>query len=126
MSDIDEYVGAAVLELDGRDIDVTKISARETTGTKVVKTMNRKRRAKGVAKGIGEYTLNITAVIPLDGAVDWVNIEGAKVTIDPVSGSGGKRVSYLNCFAIEVGEEYNVEGEAVVDIQLGALDKVIE
>jgi hypothetical protein len=56
--------------------------------------------------------------------VNWSNIEGAKLTIDP--GNGGQRVSYLDCFATDVGEEYQAEGEARRDVSLIAVKKVIE
>ena len=123
---IEEYVGSIVLEFDGREIEVTSFNVDETTGRKLVKTMNKTGRAKGIAKGIAEINLNLSAVIPLDGAIDWASIEGAKITQYPLSGSGGQRVSYLDCFTTTAGEKYTVDNEAVIDIQMGALRKVIE
>lgn len=120
-----EFVGAASLEVDGKEIEVSKISVKAGTGRRPVKTMNRDMRLKGFSRGIKTYELSVTAVIPLTGTpVDWENIEGAKLTVQPVG--GGQRYSYLDCFATEVGEQYQDEGEAVIDIQLTALRKVKE
>jgi hypothetical protein len=122
---LQEFIGAASLELDGKEIEITSVSVQTSTGRKLVKTMNRAMRAKGFSRGITTYELAATAVVPLGSApIDWANIEGAKLTIQPVG--GGQRTSYLDCFAIEAGEKYQVEGEAVVDVKLIGLRKVIE
>jgi hypothetical protein len=87
--------------------------------------MNRLRNIAGFSRGIKTYDLRVTAVIPIEGSpLDWDNIEGAKLTIDP--GDGGQRVSYLDCFSTDVGEEYQAEGEARRDISLVAVRKVNE
>lgn len=122
---LQEFVGAASLEVDGKEIEVTSINVKNGTGRKLVKTMNRDMRAKGFSRGIVTYDLSVTAVVPLSGTpIDWANIEGAKLTVQPVG--GGQRYSYLDCFSIEVGEKYEVEGESVIDIQMAALRKVKE
>lgn len=123
---IEEYVGSVVLELDGREIEVVSLDVNTTTGRKLVKTMNKTGRAKGISKGIAEYSITVSAVVPLDGNLDWDAIEGAKITQYPLSGSGGKRTSYLDCFTISSGEKYTVDNEALIDVQMGALRKVIE
>jgi len=122
---LQEFAGAASLEVDSAEIEITAISIDTTTGRKAIKTMNRAGRAKGFSRGIVTYALSVTAVIPVSGtAPDWANIEGAKLTVQPVGGD--KRVSYLDCFTESVGEKYQVEGEAVIDIKLTALRKVEE
>lgn len=122
---LQEFVGAASLEVDGKEIEVTSIGVKESTGRRVVKTMNRAQVAKGFSRGIKTYDLSVTAVVPLTGTpIDWANIEGAKLTVQPVG--GGQRYSYLDCFSVEVGNKYEVEGEAVIDVQLVALRKVLE
>jgi len=121
----DEFVGAASLELDGREVEVQSISVTTVTGKRLVKTMNRKRRAKGFSRGITTYDINLTAVIPVNGPpIDWDNIESAKITIAPVGTSG--RTSYRDAFTIQAGKKYQLEGEAVIDVNMGALDKVEE
>lgn len=120
-----EFVGSISLEVDGAEIEVASVSPTENTGRRPVKTMNRARTIAGFARGIKTYELAVVAVVPLDGkTVDWANIEGAKLTIDP--GDGAKRTSYLDCFSTEVGEEYKEEGEARRNIKLTAVRKVIE
>lgn len=120
-----EYLGAIVMEIDGQEIEIESLDATVKTGRKLVKTMNRTGRAKGFAKGIAEYDLRITAVIPLTGDIDWAAIQGAKIVVYPQS-VGGKRIAYVDCFSLDVGDKYQVDGEAKRDITMAALNKVIE
>lgn len=122
---LQEYLGSIVMEVDGQEVEIESLDVTNKTGRKLVKTMNKTGRAKGFAKGIAEYDLKITAVIPLSGDIDWAGIEGAKVTIYPLS-TGGTRTSYLDCFTLEVGEKYTVDGEAKRDLSMAALREVIE
>jgi len=122
---LQEYLGSIVMEVDGREVDVESLDAKETTGRKRVTTMNRTGRAKGFAKGIKTFDLNLTVAIPLAGDLDWSAIEGAKITLYPLD-NNGKRTSYLDCFTIDVGEKYTVDGEAKRDLTMAALRKVEE
>lgn len=119
---LEEYVGAIVLEVDGKEVEVVDLNVNTKTGRKLVKTMNKTGRAKGFAKGIAEYELSVTVVIPLTGDIDWDAIEGAKLVIYPAS-EGGKRESYRDCFTLETGEKYSVDNEARRDIKMAALGK---
>ncbi|MGL5629029.1 MAG: phage tail protein [Plesiomonas shigelloides] len=123
---LEEYVGAIVLEIDGREIEVTDLDEQVITGRKLVKTMNKTGRSKGFSRGIAEYELTLSVVIPLEGDLDWEAIEGAKVTQYPLSGSGGVRVSYLDCFSTKVGAKYTVDNEGKRDISMNALRRIIE
>lgn len=120
-----EYLGAIIMEIDGQEIEIESCDATTKTGRKLVKTMNKSGRAKGFARGIAEFDLKVAAVIPLTGDIDWGAIEGAKITIYPQT-AGGKRTSYIDCFTLDVGEKYQVDGEARRDISMQALNKVIE
>lgn len=122
---LEEYAGAVVLEVDGSEVEVMSFDVTSRTGTKPVKTMNRNRRVKGFARGIEEHELAITVVVPLSGDLDWMAIEGAKLTIYPAS-PGGQRESYLDCYTTEVGDKYNVDNEARRDIRMFASRKVKE
>lgn len=122
---LQEYAGAIVLEVDGQEVEVIDLNVTTKTGRKLVKTMNKSGRAKGFAKGIAEHDLSITVAIPLTGDLDWAEIEGAKLTVYPVS-PGGQRESYLDCFTTEVGEKYSTDNEARRDLKLQALRKVKE
>ena len=119
---LEEYAGAIVLEVDGKEVEVVDLNVNTKTGRKLVKTMNKTGRAKGFAKGIAEYDLSITVVIPLTGDIDWDAIEGAKLVIYPAS-AGGKRESYRDCFTLETGEKYSVDNEARRDIKMAAISK---
>ncbi|MCL7785535.1 phage tail tube protein [Pasteurella multocida] len=119
-----EFASLGIIEVDGLEIDLTKCDVRVITGRKPVKTINRKARVKGFAKGITEYTLSLTVAVPLNSPEpDWDNVDDAKVTIEE---ENGQRISYRNCFMTEVGTSYTVDNEEVRDIQVVALDKVIE
>lgn len=120
-----EYLGAIIMEIDGQEIEITALDATVKTGRKPVKTMNRSGRVKGFSNGIAEYDLKVSAVIPLTGDIDWEAIEGAKITIFPQT-DGGQRISYVDCFTIDVGDKYEVDGEAKRDITMAALNKVKE
>ncbi|CDH07225.1 conserved hypothetical protein [Xenorhabdus bovienii str. oregonense] len=123
---LEEYVGAIVLEVDGREIEVTDLDVQINTGRKLVKTMNKTGRAKGYTAGIATYDLSVSVVIPLEGDLDWGNLVGVKITQYPVTGKGGRRTSYLDCFTTEVGAKYTVDSEAKRDIKMSALREVIE
>lgn len=122
---LEEYVGHIVLEVDGREIEVVDLNVAQSTGRKLVKTMNRTGRAKGFARGIAEFGLSVTVAIPLSGDIDWAAIEGAKITKFPL-GSEGQRESFLDCFTTSVGEKYQVDGEARRDLSMQALRRVAE
>lgn len=121
---LEEFKGAIVLEVDGREVEVVSLSPTERTGTKPVKTMNRRRRIGGFARGIQEFELRLAVAIPLSGDLNWGAVEGAKITEYPVG--DGPRISYLDCYTAEVGEEYSVDNEARRDISMFAARKVEE
>lgn len=122
---LEEYAGAIVMEIDGKEIEITDLDVQTKTGRKLVKTMNKTGRAKGFAKGIEEIDLSVTAVIPLGDEPDWKGIQGAKITIYPNS-TGGKRTTYQDCFTTDVGAKYTVDNEARRDIKMNALREVAE
>ena len=122
---LEEYVGAIVLSVDGQDVEVVDMSVQTKTGRKLVKTMNRTGRAKGFSKGIAEYDISLTVVIPETGDLDWASIEGSKLTTEALT-AGGPRESYLDCFTTEVGKKYSVDNEARRDIKMNALRMVTE
>lgn len=120
-----EYLGAIVLEVNGQEIEVESFDVTKKTGRKLVKTMNRSGRPAGFARGVQEIDLKVSVVIPATGDIDWAAIEGAKLTVYPTV-PNGKRVSYLDCFTIDVGEKYGVDSEAKRDLSMAALREVIE
>lgn len=122
---LEEYAGQVVLEIDGKEIEVTSLNVTENTGRKPVKTMNRTGHAKGFARGVAEITLSLTVVVPLSGDIDWAAIEGAKLTKFPL-GAEQQRESFRDCFTLSVGEKYQVDGEAVRDISMQALSRGFE
>lgn len=122
---LQQFVGAIVMEVDGREIEIVSCSPSESTGRRLVKTMNRTGRAAGFSQGVAEISLSVSAVIPIEGEpIVWEDIEGAKITIAPVA--GGQRTSYLDCLTMSVGRSYQVDGEARIDISMSALRKVLE
>lgn len=120
------YAGAVIMEVNGRDVEIISIKPQTTTGRKPVKTMNRNGRVNGYCEGVTEHKLSVTAAIPLEGPdVDWGNITKAKITIYPIN-QDDKRTSYLDCFTEETSEQYEVDNEARIDIEMIALHKIKE
>ncbi|PKN07626.1 MAG: phage tail protein [Deltaproteobacteria bacterium HGW-Deltaproteobacteria-8] len=119
-----EYTGAIVLSVDGKDFDVESCDVTRKTGRKAVKTMNRTGKPKGFAKGVAEFSLKITLPVT-PGDPEWADVENAKITLEPLN-TGDKRVSYTGCFTTDVGEKYQVDGEAKRDITVEALDRKVE
>ncbi|MDR5803402.1 phage tail protein [Caballeronia sp. LZ001] len=123
---LEEYVGAIVLEVDGREAEVVSVSPTSRTGKKPVKTMNRTGRVKGFARGVEEHELKVTVVIPLDAEeIDWWHMEGGKLTLQPAN-ARGQRVSYYDCVTLDMGDQYNVDNEARRDLSLFSTRRVTE
>lgn len=123
---LEEYVGAVVLEVDGKEAEVVSVNPTSQTGKKPVRTMNRTGRVKGFARGVESHELKVTVVIPLSGdEIDWWNMEGGKLTIFPVS-PGGKRVSYQDCVTQDMGDQYSVDNEARRDLTIFSTRRVEE
>ncbi|WP_118819723.1 phage tail protein [Neisseria lactamica] len=121
-----EYVGSVILYLGANEVEVTKIDVKDNTGKKPVKTMNRTRHVKGFTRGVGQYDITITAVVPTDGtAVEWAKIDDAKISLVP-DVKGARATSYLGFCAQEAGESYTVDNELVIDVTGFATRKVIE
>ena len=122
----DKYVGAIVMEMDGREIEVVSVDPKVSTGRQAVMTMNSKGRALGTSKGVRKYDLSVVVAIPLDGDdIDWEDIEDARITICPENRTD-KRTSYTGCGVVEVSEPYKLEGHAVRNLTMVALDKIKE
>jgi len=120
-----EYLGAIVMEIDGQEVEIESLNEAHKTGRKRVKTMNKTGRSPGFAKGVEEIDLQISAVIPLEGDIDWAKIQGAKIVIYPVS-EGGKREVFYDCFTVDVGAKYTTDNEAMRDLSMVALRKGFE
>lgn len=123
MSDI--YVGQIVMSINGTDYDVKSLDDTVKTGRTVVKTMNRSGRPKGTAAGTAEYDLRVSVAIPKSGEPKWEAMVDAKITIEPLDG-GGKRETWTGVSLVEMGSKYSLEGEAVRDLTLVALNKYDE
>jgi len=122
---LEEYLGAIVMEIDGKEIECVSVEVTRNLGRKMVKTMNKTGRPAGFAKGVEDISLSVTAVIPAHDAPDWASIEGSKITIYPPV-RGGQRTSYLDCFTTELGSSFSVDNEARQSIKMGTLREVKE
>mgnify|MGYP000954166482 FL=1 len=122
----EEFVGAVVLEWDGREIECASVSSDISTGKRLVKTMNRKGRAKGHALGIPDFKLSVEVPIPTDGTEpDWLAIENAKLTIVPIDGVGKREV--FTGYEIEtMSSKFQVEGAAMRTLSITALDRKVQ
>lgn len=119
-----EYCGTIVLLVNGREHECMSVDTDMKNTAKLVKTMNSKNRALGGTCGSKEYDLKIQVPVPLDGdEPDWDNLKLATINIYPACGDGGKTESYTGCFTTGVSSKYKVDGEAMRDITMHALDK---
>jgi hypothetical protein len=122
----EEYVGAVVLEWDGKEIECASVSSDVSTGKRIVKTMNRAGRAKGHARGIADFKLSVEVPIPTDGSEpDWLTIEGAKLTVVPIDGVG-KREVFTGCEVESMSSKFQVEGAAMRTLTITALDRKVQ
>lgn len=122
----EKFVGAVVLEWDGREIECASISTDISTGKRIVKTMNRSGRAKGHAKGVADFRLSVEVPIPTDGSEpDWLTIENAKLTVVPIDGVGQREI-FLGCEIETIGSKYQVEGGAMRTLTITALDRRVQ
>lgn len=121
-----EFVGAVVLEWDGREIECASVSSDIATGKRLVKTMNRKGRAKGHALGVPDFKLSVEVPVPTDGSEpDWLAIENAKLTIVPIDGVGQREV-FFGCEIETVSSKYQVDGAAMRTLSITALDRKVQ
>jgi phosphopantothenate synthetase len=121
----DDYVGAIVLEVNGAEIEVTRVNPTVDTGRKPVKTMNSTGRVKGWVKGIATYNLSLEAVKPKNATIAWEDITDGKLTLFPLE-DGDKTITYQNFTVQTVSDEYNVDNEARVSITGFALNRIEE
>ena len=121
---LDEYVGAIVVEFNATEYDAVSVDEDVKGVRKLVKTMNRKRRAKGRCALIPEFTLKVTLPIPVEGEPDWLAFDDGKVTMQSIG--GGDRWTYQGCFLIDMSGAFKVDGEAVRTLTLGAVNRVKE
>ena len=123
---IKEYVGAVMLEVDGREVECASYSVTKNTGMQPVKTMNRSRRIAGFSTGVATFEITAFVPIPMEGdEIDWFNCIDVKMVIYPSRGTG-KRTAYTGCVVQEVSHSYDAEGEAKRDVKLFAVDRVEE
>ncbi len=121
-----EYVGAIVLEVDGKEVECTSFSANSNTGYMPVRTMRRDRTISGYCTGIITHELTVSVPVRVDGQVyDWWSVVDAKLVIYPISGNGN-RIAYTGCCVQSVGDQYETEGEARRELTLFAVDRVEE
>lgn len=120
-----EYLGAIILEIDGKEVEIESFDEDHKSGRSLVKPMSRKRGPSGYSEGVHEWTLKITAFIPKTGAPDWDKMTGAKLTVFPVS-EGGERITFVDCVSLGDSRKYTAEGAAKVDVTLAAMDRIKE
>ena len=121
---LEEYVGAVIVEFNSVEYEAISVDEDVKGDKKLVKTMNRERRAKGRCLMIPEFTLKVTLPVPVEGEPDWLAFDDGKVTIQSIE--GGTRTTYQGCFVTDLSGKYKVEGEAVRDLTISALNRIFE
>lgn len=111
----DELVGTIVLYVNGQEVDCRAVNPTETTGHKLVATMNGKGRANKSAKTTASGSLTIEAFIESAGGIDWASIADARVTA--TSMDGAYRETWTGVGVTTVGKQFSVDNEAVQSLE---------
>jgi hypothetical protein len=121
------FVDMALVEVDGVETRTIKSITADVNDTKApVKTMNAKRRALGVTRGVPDFSLKFSAAIQeVNPEIDWHawlrNKESRLVVLD-LNGDG-KRISFVDVFLNSISEKHDEGGESMYDIDAIALDR---
>ena len=120
---VKEYVGTIVLTINGVDVECKSFSGDRDPKRKAVASMNRTGKPQGTTRGIMEYSLSVTAPVQPSGyEPDWDNVEDAVLSVNDRKGKLLEQ--YAGVFTKKVGTKYEMEGESVHDVEMGALDYV--
>lgn len=80
---------------------------------------------QGPRPGIPDFRLSVEVPIPTDGSEpDWLEIEGAKLTVVPIDGIGKREVFY-GC-EVETMSSKPVENAAMRTLTITALDRKVQ
>lgn len=116
-----EYIGACIAELDGKEASVTSVDTTVTGGFKKVLLMGK----AGVVRVNKGYDISLKAVTAINGSSpNWEALQGGKFTLSPVESN--IRISFLDCYFQEQNESYTVDNEAVYDVKIFAMKKIVE
>jgi len=116
-----EYVGTIILTINGVDIECKSLSPDRDWKRKTVPTMNRLQRAQGYTQGVAEFKLSVTAPVQPSGLeIPWEDIVDATLSIS--NRKGELLEMYHDVFTMKIGTKYEMEGESVHDVEMGALD----
>lgn len=120
----ENYVGAIVVDFNATEYDAVELQETVKNITKVVKTMNRKNRAKGRVKLVPEFSLEVTVAIPLSGEPNWLEFDNGKISYESIE--GGKRITFQGCCVTEMSGTFKLDGEAVRKLSVSALNRIEE
>jgi hypothetical protein len=121
------FTDIAIVEIDGVLCRSIKSLTVDISDNKtVVKTMNPERRARGVTRGVPDFTAKLTVVSePSDPEVDyvaWMLNKEPRLIVYDLNGDGA-RVQLIDCYVNSVGEKYDDGGESVFDVDVVFLDR---
>lgn len=126
----DAYVDIAILKIQiegGAQLEIEEGASFKITRTKprkVINTMNRRRRGKGIATGTAAYTFELEVPRKIgDLEVDWLDVwENNKFfNVTYEMGDGGRRRSTVDCMIEECSDSFSEDGEAMLSISGVAL-----
>jgi hypothetical protein len=120
-----EYVARAYLTIDGTEIDCKSITNKlGLDGHDVVKTMNRRNRAKGFKSGVPTFELSAEVPVPEGGlGVDFHDLLiSKKIFTATTEYNDGRSLSYYDCqvHSLEWDAKHGDDVTAKLDIR--ALD----
>ena len=105
--------------------DVVSIDVSMTHSSNPVKTMNKRRRARGFQTNTPDYSADMEVAVQLASPeVDWIELQQSKeiFTIFYREGANGVRRQLVDCQVADVSDAYSEEGEMRRRVTVMALD----
>ncbi len=106
--------------------DVVRLSVEKNHPSAAVKTMNRRRRARGFQHGTPEYSAELVVAVQVgdEEEVDYDDLQRTKeyFLLAWREGAGGKRKQLVDCVVENVSDPFEEEGGMRRTVRVMALD----
>ena len=116
-----QYAHQVVMYIDGVEYEIASFSASPTFGKReAVPTMNSSGRPLGVRQGVGACDISLKAPVRI-GMPRWPALEDATILFRQVA-PGAPNYTAIGAFYKSHSPSADVEGEQMVDVELGCLN----
>lgn len=121
------YVSRVTLRVLGKDLDdvVVSMSAKSSSPTKPVNTMNKKRRARGIKTANSNFSVDLDCERINDATVpDWhvLRSNNTPFTLVETPDNGDKPVEYGPCYITDVADSAS-DGDSSRKVTVLVLDR---